>query len=473
MNLRDHALIRILIAFAVITILILGLVRFLLPVVLPGTIASAIGLLLLTAVLIAVVVWIFHREIASPFDELLGAIRRIAAGNFELNVRLSPNTSLNLQQLAEALNQMTSHYRETLAEAEATRNSLSGITSSMIDGLVVVDRDLRITLINPAAERLLGIDAESQGRHLLEVIRNYDLIQAVNETLREKSVTVKEIDLFAPNKRNLRAHATPITDERGKAIGVATILHDVTELKRLEQVRSDFVANVSHELRTPLTSIKGFIETLMDGGVDDPEMRRYFLQIISQETERMVRIVSDLLELSKLEAANPDALTERVDINQVIVHSLETCSPHAESKRIAFITDLADGLPAVPGDSSQLQQVFINLIDNAVKYTPNGGSVRVSTKCRQKQVIIEVSDTGIGIAQKHLSRIFERFYRVDKGRSREMGGTGLGLSIVKHIVEKHQGTISVESEVGEGTTFTIMLPAASVSDSSQSQDQKE
>lgn len=471
MNLRDPSLLRILTIFTITTLLALGFARFVLPEVLPETIPSAVGLVAVAFVLVVTVIWVFHREIASPFTELLGAIRRIAAGNFDLNIRLSPSTSINLQQLAEALNQMTSHYRDTLAEAEAIRNSLSGITTSMIDGLIVVDHDMRITLINPAAERLLGIDAELQGQYLLEVTRNYDLIQAVTETLRQKSVAVKEIDLFSPAKRNLRAHATPITDERGKAIGVAIILHDVTELKRLEQVRSDFVANVSHELRTPLTSIKGFIETLMEGEVNDPETQRYFFQIMNQEADRMVRIVNDLLELSKLEAATPDEPTELVDINRVITYSLEACRPHADSKEITITTELAAELPHVSGDSSQLQQVFINLIDNAIKYTPNGGTVHiVSEPKNQKQIVVHVRDTGIGIAQKHLSRIFERFYRVDKGRSREMGGTGLGLAIVKHIVEKHHGMITVKSEVGEGSTFTVILPAASGASANHDQD---
>lgn len=461
MSLKDPVLMRILGILTAVIVTGLSLARFGLPQILPGIWSSVLALAVLTAVSVMTVVYVFRRELGTPFEELLGSIRRLAAGNFDLKVRLGPDTSLNLQLLADALNEMTDQYREAMAEAEANRSKLSGITSSLIDGLVVVDQELRIVLSNPAAQQLLGIESDPQGRFLLEVIRNYDLVQAVNEALREKSVSVQEISLFTPQKRILRAHATPITDERGKAVGVATILHDVTELKHLEQVRSDFVANVSHELRTPLTSIKGFIETLLEGAADDPDTRKHFLQIIGQETARMVAIVNDLLELSRLEAGDQEWKPELVDIAEVINRSAETCTPQAQQKRITIEKNLPSDLPKVPGVESMLLQVFINLIDNAVKYTPEGGHIEITADTSgQKRLSIHVIDNGVGIPKKHLPRIFERFYRVDKGRSRQMGGTGLGLAIVKHIVEKHHGTVSVKSEVGEGTTFTVTLPTA-------------
>ncbi len=462
MNLKDPVLMRILGILTAVIATGLGLARFLLPQVVQGILPTVVILLVLCAVAAAAVVYSFHCEIGTPFEELLGNIRRIAAGNFDMKIRLGPDTSLNLQMLADSLNQMTSQYRRAMSDAEANRSKLSGITSSLIDGLIVVDQDLRIVLSNPAARRLLGIDTNADGRYLLEVIRNYDLVQAVNEALGEKSVSVQEVSLFTPARRILRAHATPITDERGKAVGVATILHDVTELKRLEQMRSDFVANVSHELRTPLTSIKGFVETLSEGAIEDPQAAAQFLQIIGQETERMVAIVNDLLELSRIEAGDQDWKPDLVDIAKVVNHSVAACGPQAQAKHITMDKVIESDLPSVRGEESMLLQVFINLVDNAVKYTPEGGHVTVNVEPDGgNKLRVHVADNGFGIPKKHLPRIFERFYRVDKGRSRNMGGTGLGLSIVKHIVEKHHGSISVKSEVGEGTTFTVTLPTAS------------
>ena len=247
----------------------------------PEFVPSAAILSVLLVVSLGIVLYFVRRELSLTFEELLGSIRRIAAGNFDMKVRLAPNTSHSLQLLADALNDMTSQYREAMAEAEANRIKLSGITATMIDGLIIVDQELRIILSNPAARSLLGVDpdVDLEGQDLLSIVRNYDLIKAFNEALGEKAVSVQEVNLFTPSQRIMRAHATPITDERGNAVGVATILHDVTELKRLEQMRSDFVANVSHELRTPLTSIKGFVETLSDGR-EDPRASPIFFPLL-------------------------------------------------------------------------------------------------------------------------------------------------------------------------------------------------
>lgn len=372
-------------------------------------------------------------------------------------------------ELARRLAELARHFQKTLQEATQRQQELSAVLAGLADGCVAVDGSGRILLFNGAAARLFGVtEAQALGRPLVEVIRSYDLVTAVQEALASGQARVREFRVSQPEERVLQVTVT-LLGGSGLA-GAVALIRDVTELRRLERVRSDFVANVSHELRTPLTAIKGFIETLQEGGVEESTRQR-FLQIMARETDRLVNLINDLLELSRLESRTAELHRSPVQVAQVAGTVVEMFARKAQAKGLRLRADFPPDLPAVWADGDMLRQVFINLLDNAVKYTPRG-EVRVRAWVASensddagactgpRQVVIEVADTGVGIPRQHLGRIFERFYRVDRARSRELGGTGLGLSIVRHIVELHGGRVEVESEVGVGSTFRVWLPAA-------------
>lgn len=395
-----------------------------------------------------------------PIRNMQSAINRVTQGELDERVSLRSTGDAEFEELSVAINGMAEHYALLVEEANRHRNHLNAILSSLVDALIVVDSDLKITMVNPAASSLLGITPDSRGRYLLESIRNYDLIQLFQRVLSEQDTAQQEIQVFSPQHQIFRAIVSPIRSQRtGKTVGVVGILHDITELKHLEKVRTDFVANVSHELRTPLTSVKGFVETLLDGALEDPEASRRFLTIVATETDRMVNLVKDLLELSRLEGTNRAWNLQPLNLTELVEEITDNYRELAHEAELALHVEIDHRLPSVQGDATLLRQVITNLLDNALKYTEPGGHVWLSLYHGDKTVYLTIKDTGIGIPAKHLDRIFERFYRVDKGRCRKMGGTGLGLAIAKHIVEKHQGKIEVESAYGEGTTFTVTLPA--------------
>ncbi|NMB11926.1 MAG: phosphate regulon sensor histidine kinase PhoR [Firmicutes bacterium] len=395
-----------------------------------------------------------------PIRSMQMAINRVTQGELDERVILRSTGDQEFVELSQAINGMAEHYALLVEEANRHRNHLNAILSSLVDALVVVDRDLKITMVNPAACNLLGITPDSRGRYLLESIRNYDLIQLFQRVLLEETTAQQEIQVFSPQHYIFRAIVSPIRSQRtGKIIGVVAILHDITEIRHLEKVRTDFVANVSHELRTPLTSIKGFVETLLDGALEDTESARRFLTIVAAETDRMVNLVKDLLELSRLEGTDRAWNLLPLDLVDLVEEISDSYLELAQEAGLHLHVEIADQLPPVLGDSTLLRQVVTNLLDNAVKYTEPDGHIWLTVYSEDETVRMSVRDTGVGIPAKHLDRIFERFYRVDKGRCRKMGGTGLGLAIVKHIVEKHQGKIEVQSEYGEGTVFTVTLPA--------------
>ena len=394
-----------------------------------------------------------------PIRSIQVAIGRVAQGELEERVVLRSTGDPEFVELSEAINAMAEHYALLVEEATRHRNHLNAILSSLVDALVAVDKDLKITIINPSACSLLGITPDSRGRYLLECIRNYDLNQLFQQVLQEQTTIQQEIQIFSPQHHIFRTIVSPIRSQRtGRLVGVVAILHDITEQKRLEQMRTDFVANVSHELRTPLTSIKGFVETLQDGAIDDPESAKRFLKIMETETDRMVDLVKDLLELSRLEASDRSWDLAVVDLARIAENMTDAYYQRAQELGLELSIAIEDNLPLVNGDATLLRQVLANLLDNALKYTDAGGQVWLTLSGDDTGVTLEVEDTGVGIPAKHLDRIFERFYRVDKGRCRQRGGTGLGLAIVKHIVEKHGGTITIKSEYGVGSTFTVTLP---------------
>ena len=363
------------------------------------------------------------------------------------------------KRLALALAESDRRWHQSLASIQARATLLDTILESLEDGVIAQDQRGRIQLFNGAAERMFGLSrSEVLGRPLLEVIREYELAEALEAAAIQGVSQTRTVRLMRPAQRELQIRSAPLRSAVGNLDGAVAVLRDVTEMRRLEQVRTEFVANVSHELRTPLTAIKGFIETLLDGAVDDPATARRFLEIVRRETDRLVSLISDLLDLSRLESPHLEVQLVPVDLKPLVEECLELFRHRAESRSIELSSQLPGALWAL-GDASLIRQVLVNLVDNAVKYTPPGGRVWISGRREEAWAELAVSDTGPGIPGRALNRVFERFYRVDKARSRDMGGTGLGLSIVRHAVERQGGRVWVESAPGEGSTFRVRLQA--------------
>jgi len=292
------------------------------------------------------------------------------------------------------------------------------------------------------------------------VIRNNAIQEIVDRVLHEnREVITQEVSFTMPEQKTIMINGVPII-KNNIVEGAVFVFHDITELKRLEEIRKDFVANVSHELRTPISSIKGYAETLLDGKVDGEDNVKEFLSIIYQNSNRLANLIDDLLDLSKIESGKMKMEFEPLEILPVVNRCINVLEKSAKEKTLSIKLNIPDKFPKVLGDHKRLAQVFLNLLDNAIKYTPEGGSITVSAASKEKITQIDISDTGIGISEKDLPRIFERFYRVDKAHSRELGGTGLGLSIVKHIVQAHDGQVWVQSMLGQGSTFSFTIPIA-------------
>jgi two-component system phosphate regulon sensor histidine kinase PhoR len=392
-----------------------------------------------------------------PVRDLAQAASRVAAGDF--NAPLPTPEVDELAQLASAVHTL----REQLVERGLTigrqDTEQEAVLDSMIEGVLAIDARQRVVGINRAAADLLGLDLDAVvGRPMQDLIRNPDLRRFALRAIDCREPVEDDIVLPGPRDRTIRVRGTALRDVSGEG-GAVIVLNDVTDLKRLETVRRDFVANVSHELKTPVASIKGFVETLLDGAADDPEDCRRFLGIIARQADRLEAIIEDLLALSRIEQSEgAGALpVERTPIAAVLQTAANDCLPRATDRRIMLEVDCD---PAVDGlvNAPLLEQAVINLVDNAIHASEAGGTIRVAAARDDEWLRISVHDEGCGIAPEHLPRLFERFYRVDKGRSRVQGGTGLGLSIVKHIVQAHQGTVSVASTPGAGSTFTLRLP---------------
>jgi two-component system phosphate regulon sensor histidine kinase PhoR len=342
------------------------------------------------------------------------------------------------------------------------RNEKEAVLSSMVEGVLAVDTDQRLITINQTAARLFGIDpARADGTDLSVIIRDTALRKLVTDALASDEPVEGEIVLKNQNEKVLHSRGTALRDAQGKEIGAVVVLQDVTRVRRLEQVRRDFVANVSHELRTPITSIKGFVETLMDGALNDPHDAQRFLGIIRKQADRLNAIIEDLLTLSRLEeeVGEAHAVLEPTPLERVLRSAIDLCSGAAAAKEINVELH-CDGVGEVRVAPRFLERAVVNLIDNAIKYSESAGAIRVRVVRSDGEVTIRVEDDGCGISPEHLPRLFERFYRVDKARSRQLGGTGLGLAIVKHIANVHGGRVSVESTPGQGSVFSIHLPSA-------------
>jgi two-component system phosphate regulon sensor histidine kinase PhoR len=344
-----------------------------------------------------------------------------------------------------------------IAQLERQNSAIQAMLSGMVEGVIAVDKDTRILSVNASIEDIFGIKKdEAQGRYLLEVIRNNDIAEVINKTFSAKGVVSEEISLSWPVQRVFQVNASPIL-EGNQISGCMIVIHDITELRKLEKVRTDFVANVSPELKTPLTSIKGFVETLLDGALEDKEHGRGFLKIIENHTERLNRLINDLLDLSQIEAKEIKLDKERIVLGQLVEKTITGFRSQIKKGGIDVENRISPEV-VVTADKARMEQVLTNLIDNSIKFNKERGYIKIYTLPHDNKIKVVIEDSGQGIPEKDLPRIFERFYRVDKARSRELGGTGLGLSIVKHIVELHGGSVGVESTEGLGSKFYFTLP---------------
>jgi len=365
-----------------------------------------------------------------------------------------------LADLAEVVGRTITALGQTIQTLTDERNRSTAILGSMVEGVAVVSGDERILYCNWAFEQILELpEGSSQGRTLVEALRQADLVALVRQALPGEEEVTGEVEVGTVRRRNFSVTAAPV--RAADANGAVLVLHDITELRRLERVRRDFVANVSHEFKTPLTAIQGFAETLLSGALEDTANRRRFVEIIREHARRLAALTDDLLKLSRIEAGRLELEFRPISVQALVDGCVETTRLQAEAKGIRIHIDLQERLPAVRGDGAQLAEVLQNLLDNAVQYTPAGGKIEVKARANGREVIFTVADTGIGIPESDLERIFERFYRVDSGRSREAGGTGLGLAIARHIVDAHGGRISVESAIGQGSRFHFTVPFAS------------
>ncbi len=395
--------------------------------------------------------WI-SRNSSLPSEEIESAAEDWAKGNLDRKARL-PSQGAGAR-LGSVLNRMAGELRERFHEVEEDRERLSAILSSMTEGVLVLDHRGTILLINSVLGKMFLVEEKnSLGRSYLEVRRHHSLTDLIKTVLDGREARGREILIQSPVERHYQVQSS-IT-EGGHAVFV---FHDITALKELERARKDFVANVSHEIRTPLTSIKGYIEALRDGVKKDPKKMDEFLEVIQKNADHLDAILSDLLELSSIESGRYLWKKDLVSAGEVVAEAVRLVRPLAEKKGQTIEAGQLKKPISVLGDRSKLVEVFSNLLDNAVKYTPEGGRISVDVRNDRSGIEMQVADTGIGISRTDLSRLFERFYRVDKARSREIGGTGLGLSIVKHIVEAHGGTVSVKSKPGEGSRFRVILP---------------
>jgi two-component system phosphate regulon sensor histidine kinase PhoR len=417
-----------------------------------GRIALA-GLILLAAV--TALTLLVERRMIDPIAALQRAAAAYAAGQLEHTLHVP--RPLDLKAVADSLNQMAAALRQRMAEVTAQRNELQAMLAGMVEGVVVLDKDLRIREINPSALRLAGRTiAEVQGSSLLEVFRNTRLHDLARAALGSNTPQEGTISLPGSRELTLQVHASQLPEDGAR---IVLVLNDITRLQALETVRRDFVANVSHELKTPITAVKGALETLLEGALEeDPAAARRFLEVASRQSERLASIIDDLLALSRLEQQEGAALEKQQTLLEAVARgAMQVCQAKADSRGVTMVLEAEEGLTARI-NPQLLEQALTNLIDNAVKYSNPGAAVLIRLRRTASGVSLAVQDRGIGIPPKDLPRVFERFYRVDKARSREMGGTGLGLAIVKHIVLAHGGAVRAESELGSGSTFTIELP---------------
>jgi len=393
--------------------------------------------------------------LAGPLEEVTTTARRLAAGDLEARAPLGARDELGV--LATTLNAMAESLRHHLDQAGAGRRRLEAVVEAMGSGMLLLDATGRVTLANPAAAGFLGVKtSELHGRNHWEVIREYEFAAMVDDVLRHRRAVRREMRLTLPKALTLEVSLTPLPDAIADPGGILVLMYDLTDLRRLERLRSDFVANISHELKTPVTAVQGFSETLLNAGGTSPEDVREFAAIIHREASRLARLIDDLLELSRIESGAVRPALEPVDLTELALLVVERHRPAAETAGMVLEGPAAGPVP-IRGDPHQLEQMVSNLVDNAIKYGRPGGRVVVGVTREGREALVVVADDGPGIAAHDVPRVFERFYRGDKSRSPRHPGTGLGLAIVRHVASVHRGTVGVSSRPGR-TVFTVRLP---------------
>jgi two-component system, OmpR family, phosphate regulon sensor histidine kinase PhoR len=403
--------------------------------------------------------YLFTRSLTGRIESIRKFSEKVAHGN--LDARVKEVATDELGSLAESLNTTADALQGTIDALRKEKNRVAAILEGMRAGVLVIDSEGRITLMNPVLRRILQADLkESLGRKLIEVVRNAELKNILDRVLADKKEATAIVEMALGTRRSFEVVAVPLVEAGPTSGGVVAVLHDITRLKELEAIRKDFVANVSHELRTPLTSIRGFAETLLDGALEDRNNNRRFVEIIKSHALRLSELTMDLLTLATLESDSFQLKPEGIDLPALVHEVLESFRPLGLTKRQELEAVIEPGLPQIRADRDRIRQVLINLLDNAVKFTAEEGKISLEVRLNAEGTGVEmhIKDRGIGIPSSDLPRIFERFYRVDKARSREQGGTGLGLAIVKHIVEAHRGHVSVKSTLGQGSDFCVTLP---------------
>jgi two-component system phosphate regulon sensor histidine kinase PhoR len=411
---------------------------------------------LLIALLVAVLSFFISRRLSGPLENLKRGALRFAQGDLSRKLPI-PQTD-ELASLAEVMNEMAAKLEDRINALIRQGQMQEAVLSSMIEGVLAIDAEQRLIALNRAGARLLGVDPESSlDQSIQEVVQDPALRWFINRTLATQEPSEKEVAVNN-GKLVLQAHGTSLRDATGTNIGSLIVLHDVTHLRRLELLRRDFVANVSHELKTPITSIKGFVETLLAGALHEPENAENFLKIIARQSDRLNEIINDLLSLSRIEqdAERGQIFLTAQRIKGVLAAAIEVCELKARERGITVHLECPDDLRARV-NAPLLEQAVVNLVDNAIKYSEKNREVLVEAERSGPEVIVRVRDQGSGIATEHLPRLFERFYRVDSGRSRQSGGTGLGLAIVKHIAQAHSGKVAVQSTPGKGSVFSLHL----------------
>lgn len=438
-----------------------GALRAALPIARVDEILSTVRRpVMLTALIGALIVLLagifFSNRLTGRIRRMTSVAERYARGDLSEKILIGGRDELKM--LADTMNQMAASLRSKIHDLESEKSKISVILAHMREGVIAVDRRKQCVFINPAAEKIFGVRAEDvPGRSLIEITRHPQIEELTDRALREQKNASLEVLLSGKAKRTLFVSVI-VLDASVRDIGAILVFHDRTELRRLENIRREFVANVSHELRTPLTSIKGFVETLLGGASKDPAAAERFLKIVSEETDRLGRLVEDILTLGEIEQGAAAMVKENIDLSSLLPKILEQYASRIQEKKLAVEDRIFDKPIYFSGDKDRVQQILINLIDNAIKFNKPGGKIILSAEQGANGVTITVEDTGVGIPEEAAERIFERFYRVDKARSKELGGTGLGLAIVKHIMEAHGGRITCRSTVGQGSSFSLFFP---------------
>ena len=421
---------------------------------------SIFQVLLLIIILSMIVAFIFSMKVISPIQEIEAFTDKIRKG--DVSGMLMIDSRDEIGQLSKNINDMVAELQEKIRVANEEKWKLRAAFASMAEGVMVLDSQNRIEGLNKGMAEMIGREyADIVGKTPIEAFRNIALQDALNRFRQAGEIVLEEITLGDENPMILDVNISAVKSLPGQDPKTMIVFHNVTRLKKLEQVRADFVANVTHEIKTPLTAIIGFVETLQQGAIDDRAKAQKFLLTIHENAQRLNRLVDDLLTLSSIELGETELHLEGLALEDVFETALTLISPRAALKNVRIQRDVQPGLPMVRADRDRLVQILVNVLDNAVKFTPEGGSVSITASPEvQGSVVIKITDTGIGISKSELPRLGERFYRIDKTRSREMGGTGLGLSIVKHLMKAHEGSMEIESTLGKGTTVSLHFPVS-------------